>query len=989
MQRRLSLLFLILSVPLCLRSTEGGRKPSGFVNPFIGTDAHGHTFPGATLPFGMVQLSPDTRVEGWDACGGYHYSDHSILGFSHTHLSGTGIADYGDILLMPTTGKVLLTPGTVSNTQTGYRSGFTHESEKASPGFYSVHLDDYNIGAELTTMRRVGVHRYTFPQSTEANIIIDLKHGLGPDRVTDAVLEINGDREIAGFRRSNGWAKDQVVYFVARFSKPFTSAGVAVDDTIRKEVKRGQGTNIQGFVRFATSANERIVVKVGFSGVSIEGARKNLEAEAPGWDFDAVRMQAEETWNTELAKVDIEGGSREQRTTFYTALYHAMIAPNLFSDVDGSYRGMDGKTRRADGFEMYTVFSLWDTFRAEHPLLTLIDRKRTLDFVKSMLAKYDESGVLPVWELAANETWTMIGYHSIPVILDAYVKGVGGFDPERAFAAMKNSAMRDHFGLAAYRKHGGIPGEAESESVSKTLEYAYDDWCIAEMARLLGKKEEAEDFGERAQFYKNLFDPSTGFMRPRKNGAWLEPFDPRSVTVHFTEANAWQYTFFVPHHIDGLIGLMGGKRSFAMKLDSLFKGGSHLTGREQSDITGLIGQYAQGNEPSHNFAYLYNYADEPWKTQETVRLILDSLFHNRPDGLSGNDDCGQMSAWYVLSAMGFYPVTPGLPYYSLGSPLFDKVTIHLENGKEFVIRADQNSHRNKFIQSASLNSKSHTANFLNHDDLTQGGELRLVMGPAPNTSWAAGWNDAPRSRPLPEFVGVPVVAPPGSTFEESVRVSLTTLTPEAKVYYTLDGSSPSKQSTRYTGPLTLTATTTINAMATKAGTSSRVVTAEFLKTSRVGTISLHSLYSYQYTGGGDHALVDRLRGGPDFRLGAWQGYEGNDLEAVIDLGEKKQIANVSLGCLQDNNSWIFFPVEVEFALSEDGKDFHHAAVVKNPVPPQEAGAMVKEFSRNYEGATARFVRVRGKNVGTCPPWHKGAGGKAWLFADEISVEIRK
>ena len=988
MQRRLSLFLLILVVPVCLLSKEGGLKPSRLVNPFIGTDAHGHTFPGATLPFGMVQLSPDTRVEGWDACGGYHYSDRSILGFSHTHLSGTGIADYGDILLMPTLGRIQLTPGTISNTQTGYRSGFSHESEKASPGFYSVHLDKYSIGVELTTTRRVGLHRYTFPQSMESNIIIDLKHGLGPDRVIDAVLEINGDREITGSRRSDGWAKDQVVYFVAQFSKPFSSSGVAVDDTIRRGGKQGRGTNIKGFVRFATSADERIVVKVGLSGISIEGARKNLEAEVPGWDFDAVRMKAEETWNTELGKIDIEGGSREQQTTFYSALYHAMIAPNLFSDVDGSYRGMDGKIRRAEGFEMYTVFSLWDTFRAEHPLLTLIDQKRTLDFIKSLLAKYDESGVLPVWELASNETWTMIGYHAIPVILDAYVKGVRGFDVAKAFAAMKNSAMLDHFGLKAYRKHGGIPGEAESESVSKTLEYAYDDWCIAEMARLLGKPADAEYFGARAQYYKNLFDPSSRFMRPKKNGGWIDPFDPRSVTVHFTEANAWQYTFFVPHDIDGLIGLMGGKRAFAQKLDSLFKGGSDVTGRQQSDITGLIGQYAQGNEPSHNFAYLYNYAGEPWKTQETVRLILDSLFHDRPDGLSGNDDCGQMSAWYVMSALGLYPVTPGLPHYSIGSPLFEEATIHLENGKQFVIRTDKNSRGNKHIQSASLNGSPHPKNYLNHDALMRGGELLFEMGPTPNTKWASGWNDAPRSKPLPEFVGIPVLTPAGSTFEDSIRVSLITITPEAEVYYTLDGSTPSVQSSRYAGPLTLTATTTINAVATKAGKSSRIVTAEFLKANRVGMITLHSPYSYQYTGGGDHALVDRLRGGPDFRLGAWQGYEGNDLEAVIDLGERKQIGTVSLGCLQDNNSWIFFPTEVEFALSENGREFHHASVLKNSVPPQETGAMLKEFSKNYEGTTARFVLVRGKNIGTCPPWHKGAGGKAWLFVDEVSVEVR-
>lgn len=989
MQRRFSLLLLTLLVPLFLHGMQQGRKPSHFVNPFVGTDAHGHTFPGATVPFGMVQLSPDTRTEGWDACGGYHYSDRSILGFSHTHLSGTGIADYGDVLFMPTVGEVSLNPGSVSDTKSGYRSAFRHETERAHAGFYAVHLDDDKIGVELTATRRVGVHRYTFPQSTEANIIIDLKHGLGPDRVIESALEIHGDRELVGFRRSNGWAKDQVVYFVARFSKPFHSSGFAVDDVIQNAKQRVSGSNIKGFVRFATVEREPVVVKVALSGVSVDGARKNLDAEMPEWDFDAVRRTAEEAWDKELGKIEVEGGTREQQRTFTTALYHTMIAPNLFSDVDGSYRGMDGKIRRAEGFEMYTVFSLWDTFRTLHPLLTLIDPERTLDFIQSMLAKYDESGVLPVWELASNETWTMIGYHAVPVILDAYVKGVRGFDAEKAFAAMKKSAMLDHFGLPAYRKHGFIPGEIESESVSKTLEYAYDDWCIAEMAGLLGKPAEAEYFGERAQYYKNLFDPSSGFMRPKKNGGWIDPFDPRSVTVHFTEANAWQYTFFVPHDIDGLIGLMGGKKAFAQKLDSLFQGGSDVTGRQQSDITGLIGQYAQGNEPSHNFAYLYNYAGEPWKTQETVRLILDSLFHERPDGLSGNDDCGQMSAWYVMSAMGLYPVTPGMPWYDIGSPLFERITLNLENGRRFVIQSLGNSRNNKFIRSASLNGAPYSSTSLLHDELTRGGELRFEMDSQPNRDWGRETAVRFTSTPLPEFVVVPLVSPTTPTFEDSLSLMLRTVTPGAEIFYTLDGSTPSLRSLRYSSPFTLTSSVTINTIAFKDGRSSGLVTAGFLKASRLGTITLHSPYSYQYTGGGDHALVDRLRGGADFRLGAWQGYEGNDLDAVIDLGEKKLIGVVSLGTLQDNNSWIFFPTEVEFALSDNGHDFHRPFVVKNDVPSQMAGAILKEFSRSFEGSVARFVRIRAKNIGTCPPWHKGAGGKAWLFADEISIEIQR
>jgi predicted alpha-1,2-mannosidase len=984
--------FLLLSVLLMVvfpGRAFSQRELVRYVNTFVGTGGHGHTYPGATVPFGMVQLSPDTRVEGWDACSGYHYSDSTILGFTHTHISGTGVADYGDILLMPTIGPPAVSHGDPARRHSGYRSAFRHQTEQATPGYYSVQLDDYDIRAELTASTRVGLHRYTFPRSNEANVILDLQHGLGPDHVIEAGIQISGDNEIAGYRRSDGWAKDQMIYFVVQFSKSFRSFGISVRDRFQARRRMASGRNVKAYVRFSTGKDEQVLVKVGISAVDIDGARRNLATEVPDWDFDAVRGSAQQAWEAELSKIQVDGATEEQYRTFYTALYHVLLAPNTFSDVDGRFRGMDGKIHEAKGYTMYTVFSLWDTFRAEHPLLTIIDPKRSLDFVKSLIEKYEESRVLPVWELAANETWCMIGYHSVPVIFDAYVKGIRGFDASEAFQAMKHSAMLYHFGLQGYRQEGFVPAEKESESVSKTLEYAYDDWCIAQMAGDLGKREEYDEFAERAQFYKNVFDPSTGFMRAKYNASWAAPFEPASVNVNYTEANAWQYSFFVPQDVPGLITLLGGRERFVQKLDSLFTTTSKLAGRDQPDVTGLIGQYAHGNEPSHHVAYLYDYAGKPWKTQAMVRFIVDSLYSSRPDGLCGNDDCGQMSAWYVLSAMGFYPVTPGLPMYAIGSPIFKKMTIRLENGKEFILQADGNSAQNKYVQSARLNGKSYGRCYLTHETITEGGGIEFSMGPRPNTSWGAATHDAPPSLPLKPIVSVPYVVAPAQSFTDSLRIELRCDVTGAEIYYSIAGRGVESPSTRYSVPFVLKDSATVHAYAKREPlTPSRVISATFTKFKPIGTIRLDTRYSAQYTAGGDRALIDGRRGTTDFRVGAWQGYEGNDLDDVVDLGSRKVISAVSLGCLQDNNSWIFFPTQVEFSFSDDGSTFRDAVIVKNDVSPRDQTVMIKEFSRVLEGVQARFVRVRAMNIGVCPDWHKGAGSKAWLFVDEITVNER-
>lgn len=909
--------------------TSSLSDPNRFVDPFIGTGGHGHTFPGATLPFGMVQLSPDTRLTGWDGCSGYHYSDHIVYGFSHTHLSGTGISDYGDILLMPTVGEAYLKaldPDKSTETKKGYASHFSHKNETAQPGYYSVRLDDENIFVELTTTKRVGLHRYTYPTTTEANIIFDLAHR---DKVLGSGLRITGKSTVEGWRRSEGWAKDQVVYFVAEFSQPFTSWGIGRDDQILGGERSAQGQNIKAFFRFDASDGNPILVRVGISSVNVDGARKNLAAELDHWDFEKVRTDASRAWTTELNKIQVRGGTETQLKNFYTAFYHTMIAPNLFKDVDGQYRGRDFRIHKAHGFDNYTVFSLWDTFRAAHPLYTIVDQKRTIDFIRTFLAQYDQGGRLPVWELAANETDTMIGYHAVSVIADAITKGINGFDKEKALKAMKHSAELRHFGLDSYTHHGYIGSEEERESVSKTLEYAYDDWCIAQVAQTLGDTSGYDRFIARAQSYKNVFDPVTGFMRPRMNAGWLTPFEPREVDFNFTEANSWQYSFFAPHDIGGLIELMNGSERFANKLDQMFAAESKTTGREQADITGLVGQYAHGNEPSHHVAYLYNYAGQPWKTQFRVRQIMNDLYKPAPDGLIGNEDCGQMSAWYVLSAAGFYPVTPGSPIYAIGSPLFPELRFNLENGKTFVIKARGVSERNFYIQSATLNGKQYTRSYLTHADLMSGGELVFEMGARSNQEWGSDEADVPVSRIVDnQIVPVPLIQAASRTFKDRLRIGMEVLqpvnsrqSPHFSIHYTLDDSEPSPRSRLFTRPFFIDRNTTIKALAISGdGRRSLAVTSKYFRVPHNWTIKLYSNYSSQYTGGGDLALIDGIRGTTNWSGGAWQGYR-QDFVAVIDLQAVQKISKLSAGFLQDIGAWIWMPTSVDFEGSIDGRRF--------------------------------------------------------------------
>ena len=720
------------------------------VNVFIGTGGHGHTFPGATLPHGMVQLSPDTRLFGWDACSGYYYDDTSIMGFTHTHLSGTGIGDYGDILFMPVVGEKPLIAGTAENPDEGYRSRFSHEQESARPGYYQVLLQDDSINVELTATLRAGLHRYTYPKASDARLIVDMEPTIHGHQHPVTQIRVVNDSTIAGMKYTIGWAKRHYVYFYAVFSSPFDyklySGTEYQSDSTSVTVNTAKAV-----ISFRNlPADGRVLAKVGISSVDEEGARLNVEAEIPNWDFEGVMKQANTAWNEALGKIDIETSDNDSRTVFYTSLYHAFIQPSLASDVDGRYRTMGHEIKQDASYTNYTVFSLWDTFRAAHPLYTIVTPEQNQAFIRSLLRKYDEGGILPKWELASNETGTMIGYHAVSVIADAMMKKQCDFDVKKALEACIRSSVYDTTGVTPmmdrqilngklmpvsikYKNElGYIPCDKVGGSVSQGLEFAYNDWLIAQMMKEHNRKDLYDKYMELSRNYRNYFDPETKLMRGRlSDGSWITPFDPVSVQrpSNYVEGNAWQWAWFVPQDVEGLMELVGGQKYFEAHLDTLFTTSSELTGdpNAAADVTGMIGQYAHGNEPSHHIPYLYNYAGAPRKTQALVDHILRTLYHNDPNGLSGNEDVGQMSAWYALSAMGFYSFCPGRPVYEIGRPIFDKVTIHLSNGKDFVIQAKNNSVENKYIRSMKLNGEELAEPRFSHFDLMKGGELIFEM----------------------------------------------------------------------------------------------------------------------------------------------------------------------------------------------------------------------------------------------------------------------
>ncbi len=741
------------------------------VDPFIGTGGEGHTFPGATVPHGMIQLSPDTRIQprklayGWAA--GYRHDDDSIVGFSHTHFSGTGHSDLGDVLLMPISGEVKLERGDADRPGSGYTSRFSHDSETAQPGYYAVTLEDYDVRAELTASARVGLHRYAFPAGKPAHVLIDLRTSMYdyPGKVLWSRLRVREDGTVTGFRETRGWAPGRQLHFALRFSQPISSR--QLHDTEQDVAYKGfpppgekdprqraqiEGRQIVAAFDFDQAAGRQLLVKVAISPVSEDNAIANLDAEVPGWDFDGIRAAAKRQWGEALGVVDAQG-DEEQLKSFYTALYHTMLGPTLFMDSDGRYRGPDNAVHQAKGWTNHSTFSLWDTYRALHPLMTLLQPpQRTSDMVNSLLAARRESpyGVLPVWSFHGLETWCMIGYHAVPVIADAYAKGIRGYDADEALAAMVASANYGPYdGIAQYRELGFVPIDEEGEAASKTLEYAYDDWTIARMAQAMGNRAVAAEFDKRAANWKNAFDPSTGFMRARKrDGSFREPFDPAAsgYGTDYTEGNAWQYSWYVPQDVAGLAAAHGGADKLLDRLDQVFDARvdpsifAHM-----EDITGLIGWYAHGNEPSHHVAYLYAYAGQPWRTQARLKQIMESQYAARPDGLAGNDDLGQMSAWYVFTALGFYPVTPGSNEYIIGRPFLPRATLNLHNGKRFTIVAEGLDDAHAYIAGVTLNGKPLRRAYLTHEEILAGGELRFTMQDAPNREWPGMNAQAPYS----------------------------------------------------------------------------------------------------------------------------------------------------------------------------------------------------------------------------------------------------
>ncbi len=974
-----------------------------FVDPFIGTGGHGHTFPGATAPFGMMQLSPDTRYEGWDGCSGYHYSDSIIYGFSHTHLSGTGVPDYGDLLLVPQVGYPKMNPG--YKDPKGYGSRFSHEQENASPGYYEVKLLDQNINVRLTVSERAGMHEYSFgTQKGKRFILIDLDHR---DKLLNYTLNIKDKYTISGSRISQAWANEQHFYFYLKTNVPYEKAKLFT--------KNGQHKLLLTF----NAKTEKILIKVGMSGVDEDGAKSNLEKEIVDWNFDMLRAETVRKWNEELNKIAIQTKDTKVMVNFYSALYHTFIQPNIWSDVDGRYRGRDNQIHMiTDNIPQYSVFSIWDTYRGANPLYTLIQPKRTNDFITTFLRQYEQGGDLPVWELAGNETDCMIGYHSASIIADAYLKGINGFDAEKALSAMIFTSKIDELGKKQFREKGFISSGDEPESVSKTLEYAYDDFCIASMATRMGKMDVYQAYYKSSLNFINLYDPKTKFMRARRDGAWYSPFEPSEVNFNYTEANSWQYSLYAPHAIDLLGQMMGGKDSLETWLDRLFTTTSGLSGRDQADITGLIGQYAHGNEPSHHMAYLYNYTNAPHKTADYVDQIMKEMYSPTPDGYAGNEDCGQMSAWYVLSALGLYQVAPGHPWYDFGRPLIDEAIIQLGDAKTLKIKSINNSSNNKYVQSIKLNGQNWTMNGCAHSTLMQkNGELIFEMGSKPNNNGRTSIG-SPVTKEIAlnmRFASSPFFRVENRIFDDQMNVEIDHQAPlnweNIKVEYRFTNDTTAVF--EYSKPISITSSSEIEArqismispameyggaMPSIDYSVSPWVKANFIKRDTNVSLNLKTEFAHQYAASGPNTLIDGVQGTKEFRTGDWQGFYAKDVVAEVSFETPRVLKEVGISCLQDMKSWIFYPSSIEIEISFDGVSYQKLESIGTnnsfasnantptliPAFSDYVGPTIADFYRSTNTSTPiKAIRIVANNFGKCPSWHLGAGNDTWLFADEL------
>ncbi len=937
---------------------------SSYVNPFVGTDAHGHTFPGATLPFAMVQLSPDTRTDGsWDGCSGYHFSDSLIRGFSHTHLSGTGCSDYGDIAFLPIAQSNPAEANQWFNSDIAL--AFSHQNELATAGYYQVLLNN-RIKVELTSSLRVGFQKYSYP-SQDMVVMLNLNHR---DKLLEGKIKRVTKKGFNGFRRSEAWAKDQWVYYHFELSREPDSAIWNYDST-------------KLFLYFFSSDKpSEVFIKTALSSVSEAGAKQNMDREIPHWDFEKVRGEAQNIWNEELKKIKVYGGSEETRVNFYTALYHCMIHPNLMSDADGSYRGRDGEVHQATDFNYYTVFSLWDTYRALHPLLNIIDKKRSADFIKTFQMQYEQGGRLPMWELWGNETDCMIGFHSVSVILDAFNKHVMDATQLRAiYPAIKAEGMSGRFGLDKFRSKGYLSVEDESESVSKTLEYSYDFYCISKIASLLNESEDETYFKNLSEGWRNVYNTKTGFMTPRKNGNWLTPFDPKRVDNNYTEANAWQYSFAVPQNYWEI--------NTTQKLATLFNEGSQTTGRQQSDISGMIGQYAHGNEPSHHIPYLFWSQDS---TEKYVKKIMLELYKPVPEGLCGNEDCGQMSAWYVLSSMGMYPPNPAANHFKFGHLLYDSVVVQSDH---YAFRIFKDLKQALPYVSQSENSGEQPLTFEKSLQITLHKDTRVI---------AHGFDfvnrEELREAPLDLNVVSPIIKPGAKYLIDSLKIEMYSNSKvEQKlkqIYYQLNGQSFQ----RYEGPFFVKKNTTIKAFEKldtselkrrimynhlQARASSDTSFAKIIKKPNSYAIKILNAYNPEYTANGDEGIIDGEKGDIDWRKGGWQGYQGMDFEAIVDLKRKTLVSSLGANFLQDTRSWILMPREMIVESSLNGKDFKFLGKVSHDIEDSDYLTQTRELILKIKPTSARYIKFKAVNYGKLPDWHAGAGGEAFIFIDEIRI----
>ncbi|OHX64291.1 GH92 family glycosyl hydrolase [Flammeovirga pacifica] len=973
-----------------------------YVDPMIGTNGIGHTFPGATTPFGMVQLSPSNEFKNWNWCSGYHYSDQIIKGFAHTHFSGAGLAGLGDILVMPTMGDPTTNSGTEEAPETGYRSRFSHDKEDAKAGYYSVTLLDDNIDVELTASPRVGFHKYTFHNSGEANVVFDPTHHL-METIFGTSVEIIGDNAIRGYKKANGEAGKRTVYFYAEFSKPFNQYLITNEDQPKKGISKFEEERAKAVVTFDVKSDEQLELKVAISNVSFEGAKKNFDAEAKTTSFDQALVAAQNAWREKLNKIEIETIDEDDKVVFMTGMYHSFISPNLLSDVDGNFV-VEGKKYHTD-YPQYSNYSTWDTFRALHPLFTIIEKEKTAEFVNSLVSRKTVSDVeLPIWEAVGHDNICMIGYNTVSPIADAILKDIPGINQQEAYQTMlsasnylgKHSPNYDVNGMDDYLKFYYVPGEIGS-SVSKTTEQNYYDWTIAQVAHKLGDSKNEQLYLDRSKGYRALFDKKSGYLLPKMSDGTVPNVSTDTwddLVKNYVSGNIWAYSMYVPHDVKAYMQMFGGPKKFAQKIDSILADTTTLGGAQHVDISGFIGKYGHGDEPGHQIPYFYVFAQEPWKTQELVHQVMDEFYHNDPDGLVNNEDLGQMSAWYIFSAMGFYPVTPGDMNYIIGSPKVKAAKIKLENGKTFSVKVNNASDKNVYIQSVSLNGKQLDRAYIQHHEIMDGGELVFEMQATPNKTWATSNEATPGEKitSVPEVAqrvtNTPYSSNAENFFGASLPIKLFCNNTDAIIRYTLDGSEPNAKSKKYTNGIQIYKSTTLKAKAFKEGLiESKTFEHQYIKTqsARLGKgypkINLsHETEDYGKTDGSQ--LIDQKLASDAFADGHWNGFIKNNLEAVIDLGKTTNIKQVKYNTLSNTYVWIFPPKATTVWVSTNKKNWKKVGYAKYENVLEHEHKIITN-SVNIGHQNARYIKIEIENYGGMPKWHGGAGQTPFLMIDEI------